>query len=248
MARLGLIPIGGRVGRGFCRPPGTISPHIDLLIADADATLLGDDMALQALRRVVAQRRIAVMVNSSRSVASVRRSLRGRLAPMAIAGGMGTELEMFGRRVAAWERRFAAWDAEAVHAILAGLGLTPHPAEHQLAAKVSYAVPPARRPEVSRALAAAPPHRVVVSGATDFDVIPRGAGKGAVARYAARRLGVPEHRVVTAGDSANDADLLGFGTPILVGNATPGLRRALRHRPIRPARLSRASAIREALA
>ena len=47
-------------------------PHIThLLIADADGTLLGDPSGLRELHRLLAGCRIPVMVNSSRSVASV---------------------------------------------------------------------------------------------------------------------------------------------------------------------------------
>ena len=217
------------------------------MIADADDTLLGDDGALRDLQRVLRQRRILLMVNSSRSVRSVLGSFHGRIAPVAVAGALGTELAIHGRRVSVWENQFAAWDAGAVRKILDGIGCTPHPDEHQRPAKVSYAVPVDRRRAVRHALAAGPAHRVIVSGVTDFDVIPRAAGKAAAARFAARLLGIPLERTATAGDSANDADLLAIGRPILVGNATPGLRAAVRDRGIRATRGQRARGVLEGL-
>jgi hydroxymethylpyrimidine pyrophosphatase-like HAD family hydrolase len=193
-----------------------------LLVTDVDGTLTGDQITLADLLDALTGR-VSVILNSSRPVDSVRRTLvgfPGRWMPDGIIGGLGTEMELGGDPDRMWNRRWAGWDRRPVDAVMRRLGFEPHGAEYQTAAKASFAVPVAARDTARRALdEAGVEASVLVSGESDFDVVPPGAGKGPAARHAAARLGFDEDRVATAGDAVIDADLLGFGHGILVGNA-----------------------------
>lgn len=194
-----------------------------LLVSDVDGTLTGDLGALAHLIETVSGR-VRTVLNSSRPIASVRRTLLGfpgSWMPAGIIGALGTEIELDGRPVVEWGARFGSWDRDPIDAAMAGLGVAPHALEYQTIRKASFTVPADRCDEARRAVAATGvPSEVLVSGESDFDVVPPGAGKGPAASFVARSLGVAPDRVVTAGDALIDADLVRVGRGILVGNAT----------------------------
>jgi sucrose-phosphate synthase len=191
-----------------------------------------------------------VVVNSSRPVKSVAASfvpIKG-FSPQGFIGALGTEVDVAGRRALGWGSRFGHWDRQLIHDTLAGLGFKPHIDEYQGSHKVSFTVPPEQWAEARRAASATRlAIRIIESVPANFDVLPRAAGKAAAARYAARRLGVPLHRVVTAGDSANDWDLLRVGFGVAVGNARFELLRRLQDIPVYLARHQRALGVLEGL-
>lgn len=222
-----------------------------LLVSDADDTLLGHPEGLRRLTRLLSHHReVGVVVNSSRPVKSVSASFRPikGFRPNGFIGALGTEVEIAGRRARGWGSRFGHWDRQIIHDTLAGLGFKPHVDEYQGSHKVSFTVPPERWHEARKAvydtrLAI----QVIESVPANFDVLPRAAGKAAAARYAARRLGVPLERVVTAGDSANDWDLLRVGFGVAVGNARFELRRRVQDTAVYLARHQRALGVIEGL-
>ncbi len=201
-----------------------------LLVTDVDDTLLGDDAALRRLVGALAGTTVAVVLNSSRPIDSVAagwRSVTVALPLAGIIGALGTEIELAGNRLDSWSSQFADFDRHVISATLAGFG-PPHRPEFQTAAKVSHAVPSEHWTEAMSALQhLGVPLRFVTSGASNFDAVPGAAGKAAALRYVAACLAVPPERVIAAGDSENDADMLRAANGIAVGNATDGLRRLL---------------------
>ncbi len=206
-----------------------------LLVSDVDDTLTGDAAALAALvgELDACRDRIALALNSSRPHASVSRTLAEEFPPdfrpEAIVTALGTEISVAGRPLAAWADRFSGWPAHDVFGLLAGLGHRPHESEFQTPLKVSFAVEAADRGMAIAALAAhGLPCRTIVSGETDFDVIPPGAGKDRAALFLAETLGIPAGRIVAAGDSANDLALFQVARhAIAVGNAREELLSAM---------------------
>ncbi|MDQ7260874.1 HAD hydrolase family protein [Paracoccus sp. PS-1] len=199
-----------------------------LLVSDVDDTLTGDRPALERLWTAVRRHpdRLRLALNSSRPAASVdatlAREFPADFAPDAIITGMGTEIRVAGAWLEDWSARFRQWPAEAVFALVSGMGFAPHPAEFLTPGKLSFAVPDAEaRARVLEALAAADlPVRAVFSGQSDLDLLAPGAGKDAAARFLAERLGIPAERMVVAGDSGNDLALFDVGfRAIAVGNA-----------------------------
>jgi sucrose-6-phosphatase len=193
------------------------------LIADVDGTLTGDTIALADLLDAAGDR-VSIVLNSSRPVASVRRTLLGfpgAWMPAGIIGALGTEIELEGRPDRLWSRRWGGWDRRLVDEVMGRLGFEPHDDEFQTALKASFEVPPGDRERALEALAdAGVDAAVLVSGDSDLDVVPPGAGKAPAARHAAAVLGFDDSRVATAGDALIDVDMLEFGHGILVGNAT----------------------------
>jgi len=229
-----------------------------LLVTDVDDTLVARkpdgagertdvDALLRTLRNSAA---VAWAVNSSRPLASVRRTLNGiAVEPDAWIGAMGTEVETVAGPVPGWAERFDGWDRRPVDEVMKRLGFRPHDDEFQTPLKASFEVPRSEWIYVRTALAAAGVRfDVVCSGESDFDVLPRGAGKGRATRFLASFWRVPAERVVAAGDSANDLELFrAAGHGIVVGNARAELRDALAQDHVYFARADRARGILEGL-
>lgn len=210
-----------------------------LLVTDVDDTFLDsstrDDPTIAGFNSALgASGQVRLALNSSRPIASVTATLgrlSNRVSPDAIVGALGTEIEIAGAPDRGWQGRLGeGWDRDQIDQVMRGLDLAPHDPEFQTPFKVSYAVPPERRDEVLAALRATGlAMRTIISGASDFDVIPERAGKDAATRYLADHFGVdPAARLVVAGDSANDLAMFEASPRgIVVGNARDELRQAV---------------------
>jgi hydroxymethylpyrimidine pyrophosphatase-like HAD family hydrolase len=112
---------------------------------------------------------------------------------------------------------------------MADFGFQPHANEMQTALKASFDVDKKSLQRVIDAIESrAQACRVVISGATNFDVLPPNAGKGPATLACLERFGTGKTQLICAGDSANDVELLDvahFG--ILVENADGDLRDAV---------------------
>ncbi len=193
-----------------------------LLVSDIDDTLAGDDEGLAAFARECAG--VRLVLNSSRPMASVRKTLAGFPEGLPVDGiiaALGTEITIDGASQVEWEARFADWNRVPVDEAMARLGMRAHVEEMQTPYKASFAVPRERWDEVREIVwAAAPGSRIVVSGGSDFDVIPAAAGKDLAALWVSRRLRIDPGRLIVAGDSGNDLALfLAADKAIAVGNA-----------------------------
>ena len=196
-----------------------------MVVADVDGTLLGDDDELDHLLKALAERSIILVPNSSRPLASLNRSwdLAGRDGFPAQVGALGTEVEI-GGVITDWSACFGSFDRQPIDLVLAGMGYQTNGDEFQTNLKASYSIPRDQWDAARMAIEEVVPVQVITSGATDFDVIPVGAGKPAPLQHLARSLGVDPKRMVGAGDSMNDLSLL-MAAPhrIVVGNADPDL-------------------------
>lgn len=193
-----------------------------LLVSDVDDTLAGDDAALAEFASRTAGLRL--ILNSSRPRASVLRTVAGFPPSLRIDGcitAMGTEILLGDTDLSAWQAHFDGWRRSAVEETMSRLPATPHPDEFQTPFKASYALHQRHWPATVSAIAALdPPCRIITSGTSDVDVIPAAAGKDSATLWLARHLGVPRHRLIVAGDSANDlAMFLAADMAIAVGNA-----------------------------
>ncbi|MFS0690626.1 HAD-IIB family hydrolase [Sporosarcina sp. 179-K 8C2 HS] len=67
-------------------------------------------------------------------------------------------------------------------------------------------------------------HTFIFSSNRDIDVLPFGAGKGNALEYALEQYAMDGVKLLIAGDSGNDQDMLSLGYPsVIVGNAQPEL-------------------------
>ncbi|WP_162935626.1 HAD-IIB family hydrolase [Tsuneonella amylolytica] len=209
-----------------------------LLLSDIDNTLTGcPDGALRLatyLRRHAAT--TAFGVATGRSLTEARRLLLewSLPEPDVIVSSVGTEIYWRDGRDYRRDEDFRqaienAWRPEAAGAALAAIpGLAPQADIDQRPFKLSYF---ADGPDVAAAVERALERngieaRVVYSHGRLLDVLPPNAGKGAAMRHVTRVLGLPCERVIAAGDSGNDADMLAACPgAVVVANHDPDLAR-----------------------
>jgi hydroxymethylpyrimidine pyrophosphatase-like HAD family hydrolase len=216
-----------------------IGPEL-MLVTDLDGTLL--EGTLRARRRVygwlAAQRqRVLHVFSTGRDLHSVARLLveqaaMGLQAPHLVIGDVGctvacgatlTPLSLAVAPIEAlWQGR-----AELVRPLLAMVpGLSPQPLS--AVRRLAYGIDPLRLD--TRRLAAIEAHGVdcLVSGDKYLDVLPAGVNKGTSLLALLEWLELEPSLVVTAGDSLNDLAMFETGLQgVMVGNAEPGLVRAL---------------------
>ena len=191
-----------------------------LLLSDIDNTLTGCPTGAHRLARYLARHLATTRfgVATGRSLVEARRLLLewGLPEPDVIVASVGTEIYWRDGNDFVCDAAFgdtigSGWSASAIEAALENVrDLAPQPAIEQRAFKRSYfAERPGIAAEVERALADADlAARVVHSHGRLLDVLPVRAGKGNAMLHVSRVLGLPCERVVAAGDSGNDADML----------------------------------------
>jgi sucrose-phosphate synthase len=207
-----------------------------VLVCDLDDTLLGDREALDRLLEWIGAQRdlLAFGVATGRKLDSALYVLKewGVPAPDVIISGIGTEIRYrFNDTLdLGWHNHIRqGWRRDDLAAALREVpGLTPQSRRKQGPLKLSYNVKPARLPSLEAIQEVI--HRaglqanLVYSRARHLDVLPQRASKGQAVRYLAFKWGIPPDRIITAGDSGNDRDmLLGDMLGIVVGNHSPEL-------------------------
>lgn len=226
-----------------------------LLVSDIDGTLTGDDAALAELMRRLREARgsVAFGVASGRSPELVQDAVDqfGLNEPDLLIASVGSEIEHPSALGARYREYVGAdWDREAVVAALAELpGLDPQGPTGQRPFKVSFnaaleAVASAQEALTGAGVVA----KLVHSHGTYLDVLPSRASKGEAVRFSAAALGVPLNRVVVAGDSGNDADMLTCGANgVVVANYDPELEPLRREAGVYWARGAHAAGVLEGL-
>lgn len=67
-------------------------------------------------------------------------------------------------------------------------------------------------------------HKLIYSGGRDLDILPADSGKGAALQYILDKFDAHDAKLLVAGDSGNDKEMLTLGFPsVIVGNAQPEL-------------------------
>jgi sucrose-phosphate synthase len=212
-------------------------PVVDrLLMIDLDDTLTGDAEGLGALLARLADAGDAVGfgIATGRTLDQAIAEITAHSIPLpdVLITGTGTELH-YGERLTidhSWERHVHhRWDREAVERAMAALPLEPAGAEHQTPLRLRY-----DRRESSLSASRIRRHLrkhglhadAVVDRRTRVDVIPSRASAGQAIRFLCFKWGLPADRLLTAGDSGNDADMIAGQTlGVVVGNHTPELER-----------------------
>lgn len=109
-------------------------------------------------------------------------------------------------------------------------GLKLQPTRDQRVHKVSYFINPSKAPTV-REIQAHLRHldlhaKLIYSHGKYLDLLPVRASKGLAIRYLSIKWGLPPERILVAGDSGNDEDMLRGNTlGLVVGNYSPELTR-----------------------
>ncbi|RCX32795.1 HAD-IIB family hydrolase [Thioalbus denitrificans] len=215
-----------REGKPRRREPGRVKsrlPSIDrLLVCGLDNTLVGgDEGALRTLveRLRASGGRVGFGVATGRSTDAALKLLRQHDIPVpdVLISGVGSEIHYSGRQSQdpGWYRHIDyRWDPEALRAAMKKIpGLRPQPAREQSIHKISYLVDPAAWPGLTKVRA----HlrrldlhaKLIYSFDAFLDILPVRASKGLALRYLANKWGLPLERMLVAGDSGNDEEMLG---------------------------------------
>ncbi len=228
--------------------PVPVQPHSKLagidrvLVTDVDDTLTGDDAALTTLLEVLETSDakvgfgIATGRNLNESLALLEK-LEVRVPDVLITAA-GTELHYGTRLVTdrSWERQIRyRWDRdEAEHVVGAIPGLTPV-AKSATKYRLRYRLDPKRAPSLREIRRRVRQEGLRVTTILDhevyLDVIPVRASPGLAIRFFCFKWNLEPQRLLVAGDSGNDWDMLSGDTlGVVVSNHTPELER-LRGRP-----------------
>jgi len=148
-----------------------------------------------------------------------------------------------------WQKRIKAnWMPDEIHAIAATVpGLTKQPMF--LENRCSYYVADEKPVEEFRnkLTASGIPHKLIFSGGKDVDIVPEESGKGRALQYLLDKYKVEDAKLLVAGDSGNDLEMLTLGFPsVIVGNAQPELLESDEHPRIFRAKKGFAGGIHEA--
>lgn len=206
-----------------------------LLVTDIDDTLLGDDAAFQRFVEFLRanRHRLAIGVATGRHIESARDVLaENNLTDVDIfITSVGTEIHYGPELVPdkGWQSHIShRWNREKIARKLGELGfleLQDDP-DVQREFKISYNLntsgisPNEALPLIHDALSRARVScNVIYSHGMYVDILPARASKGKAIRYLSTKWEIPPNRILAAGNSGNDADmLLGRVYGIVVGN------------------------------
>jgi sucrose-phosphate synthase len=215
-----------------------------LLVCDIDNTLTGDRRALEEFCRWLEQHRndVAFGIATGRVLANTVRALEEWQIPRpdVLITAVGSEV-YYGRQRfvddVGWRRLIdRKWEPRRLRELLSEVrGLRLQPKADQRPFKLSYFIDPERAPTVGelrrRIRAAGLEAQVIYSHEAYLDLLPARASKGGALRYLAHRWGLPFDRLLVAGDSGNDTEMLtSEAMGIVVGNYSPEME-GLRGRP-----------------
>jgi sucrose-phosphate synthase len=202
--------------------------HDRALFTDLDQNLLGDP---ESLKLFVAQmrenrNRATFGIATSRTETSALRIMRdyGIPRPDVLITSVGTRIHYAPHmtRDIAWERHIDhLWTPRAIRNILYDLpGLVLQPSIDQSAFKISYHYDPRVGPSVAEVSSLLRQHdqtvNVIFSHGQYLDVLPIRASKGYALRWFAEHWDIPLERVLAAGGSGADEDMLRGNTLAVV--------------------------------
>jgi len=213
-----------------------------LLITDIDNTLVGDPPSMYRLLDLLDKYResIAWGVATGRSLELTLESMTENNIPIPdiLICSVGTEI-YYGpdlRNDKGWQTHISdGWKLEDIKRTLADLPfLQFQAAEGQTSHKISYYMEnnPEYLAEIHRRLREARlPCQVIYSHGRYLDILPQRASKGKAIKYLKYKYEFPPSKVMVAGDSGNDEDMLrGRSNGLVVGNHSEELK-SLKGRP-----------------
>ncbi|SIT70684.1 sucrose-phosphate synthase [Ectothiorhodosinus mongolicus] len=256
-------PLGAearRVRRGQRKLSGKLVRADRALITDIDNTLLGDRQGLKRLLNELRSRGsgIAFGIATGRRLDSAVQILKewGVPTPDLMITSVGAEIHYAAEMTEdpGWMTHINyRWRPEALReAILELPGIDLQPEEDQRRHKISFFVDPTYAPglrEIERLLRQQDLQANLIYSHDRFlDLLPLRASKGFAVRYFADKWGIELERVLVAGDSGNDEDMLrGRTLGVVVGNHAPELERLRGYKRVHFAKANYAGGIVEAL-
>ena len=213
-------------------------PTIDrLIITDIDNTLIGDADGLARFMEVLRSSgdHVGFGVATGRRLKLTQKALKEWKIPTPdiLITSVGSEI-YYGKRLVldhSWEKHLNyQWKPEKVREILDDLpGLNLQAKIDQRKFKISYFIDPQKAPNKQQIMRHLREHhlkvKVIHSHEMFLDILPIRASKGLAIRYLMMKWGLTPERVLVAGDSGNDEEMLmGSTLGVVVGNFSPELR------------------------
>ncbi|MCM3709592.1 HAD-IIB family hydrolase [Sporosarcina luteola] len=203
-----------------------------LLATDLDGTFVGDEEALGRLLEYFnsAPHEVALVYVTGRHFSSAQSLIaeEGLPIPNLLITDVGTSIyHADGLEDINWKRHMQEdWQPELIAEIAVtfpSLKRQELPDDRRVSFTVSDDV--GAVDEFRKALdAQAIPHTFIFSSNRDIDVLPSRAGKGNALEYVLGKYARDDVKLLIAGDSGNDRDMLSLGHPsVIVGNAQPEL-------------------------
>jgi sucrose-phosphate synthase len=214
-------------------------PTIDrLIISDIDNTLIGDPTGLNELMILLQKsyKNVGFAIATGRRIESAIQILRKSkiTMPDIFITAVGSEIH-YGTTLVqdrTWRHHLNYfWQPEKVREAMSELpGLVLQKNSEQRRYKVSYNVvskgAPKRRAIVRHLRQKKLRVKVIYSHNKYLDILPIRASKGLAVRYLGIKWGLPPERILVAGDSGNDEEMLsGDVLGVVVGNYSSELRR-----------------------
>jgi sucrose-phosphate synthase len=206
-----------------------------MIVTDVDDTLTGDDEALDALRGVLADAgdHVALGIATGRPLERAIEAIhdieaKGLPPPSVLITASGTRLSYGARkreRDRSWERQIDyRWEPDRIRDVLDSMpGVMPGPPEGQTPHRVQYTLDPEHGPSLAavrrRLRKAGVQATVLLDRGASLEVIPVRASPGLAIRFICYKWNLEPERLLVAGDSGNDADMLSGDTlGVVVGN------------------------------
>lgn len=219
------------------QPSKSRLPTIErLVVCDIDNTLIGDDEALAELvTHISADNTLGFGVATGRHLSSAIKVLHEYDVPIpdVLVTSVGTEIH-YGKQFRPdtdWQKHIDyRWERERLQQLLNGIpGLRLQPKENQRNHKISYYIDPDKAPPIRELTRYLRNHNLsanlIYSHQAYLDLLPIRASKGQAVRYLGAKWGIAPQRMLVAGDSGNDIEMLrGDTLGVVVGNHSPELR------------------------
>lgn len=226
-----------------------------ILATDLDGTLVGDKEGLQQLLKFYEDQvyRVSLVYITGRHFESALSLIKDENLPVpdVLVTDVGTEIHLGQKLVkdSEWAKRMEEdWRPHQIHELATEVsGLTSQ--QLPVTNRCSYfAEDEASVEAFGRKLSDQRiPHKLIYSGGKDVDILPLGSGKGQALQYILEKYGLHESKLLVAGDSGNDLEMLTMGFPsVIVGNAQPELLEQADHPSIYRSTKTHAGGIHEA--
>lgn len=198
------------------------------IFTDIDQSLLGSEEGLERFSRYIRDQRKKVFfgIATGRRLDSALAILKknGLPLPDVLITSLGTEIYYLPQIMAdiAWARHIDHhWDPQAIKRILAEIpGLVLQRKSEQSRFKISYHYDPALAPSQDEIYALLRQEEKAVNAhqafGQFFDIVPARASKGLALRYFARQWNIPLERILVAGGSGADEDMMQGNTLAVV--------------------------------
>lgn len=202
--------------------------HDRALFSSLDHNLLGDPQALASFIEALQANRRCVLfgIATGRRLDSAIKVLKKHRIPMpdVLITSLGTEIHYAPNLVpdTAWERHIDhLWHSRIIRSVLSDLpGLKLQPKSEQNRFKVSYYIDPQTAPDMQQINSLLHQEGQTVNAVLSFgqylDVVPVRSSKGLALRWVADKRDIPLERILAAGGSGGDEDMMRGNTLAVV--------------------------------